>query len=452
MINGTAIAPPADVIAALRRLCPEVGRDIGDHWRAPLASYAAHLWRPTAAPTSRIGMAARAILRDTLYERLLAELSPTKAALALAEFDGRAVVQAGLHSQLLLDRITFDAFLLGWLGAVENDLSAFFAFTGATVTLETVGREGPGWLTVGSGHINIFGLGRHKLCRQSVCAAGPVSLNKRALDTLALSIGEASWLNVLLDCADESFATAADALATLNTDLASAWDGAAAARPVFFDDRHAALVLARHLEDEDGLLTQLLTDPDRRRRLEQALERAASGPFGRFLPAGTAHFWGVRDKRVRKLIVENGGVSEAERPNGVSVPLDREPLIDALRRGVLLPNLFLLFVVMALLPRVRVLGGFRQIGYVPIFQSVLLEVLDRNAPEERQLAKELRDRENAWGMRVIDEPGPVHEQLAGMRAGSALPELRRRYQKMALREVTNDLRLMRESSRWRKGL
>ena len=451
MDNCAAIAPPADVMAALRRLCPEIGCDIADHWRAPLASYAAHLWRPTAAPTSRIGMAARSILRDTLHERLLAKLCPTKAAVALAEFDGRAVVQAGLHSQLLLDRITFDAFLLGWLGAVENGLSAFFAFTGATVTMETVGREGPGWLGVGSEHINLFGMGRHKLCRQSVCAAGPVSLNKRALETVAQSIGETSWLKVLLDRADEPFATAADALATLNTDLASAWDGSAAARPVFFDDRHAALVVARHLEDEDGLLTRLLTDPDRRRRLEQALDSAASGPFGRFLPSGTVHFWGMRDKRVRKLVVENGRLIEAERPNGVSVPLDREHLLEALRHGVLLPNLFLLFVVMALLPRVRVLGGFRQIGYVPIFQSVLLEALDRNAPEERQLAEELRVRENGWGMRVVEEPGSVHEQLAGVPAGSALPELRRRYQDLTLREVTDDLRLIRQSSRWIKN-
>ena len=451
MANEAALVPPADVIAALQRLCPEVGRDISDHWRAPLVSYAAHLWRPTAAPTSRIGMAARSILRDTLLERLLEKLSPTEAAIALAEFDGRAVVQTGLHSQLLLDRITFDAFLLGWLGAVENGLSTFFAFTGATVTMETVGREGPGWLGVGSERINLFGMGRHKLCRQSACAAGPVSLNKRTLETLSQRIGDVSWLNVLLDRADEPFATAADALGALNTDLASAWDGPAAVRPVFFDDRHAALAVARHLEDEDGLLTRLLTDPDRRSRLEQALEHAACGPFGRFLPAGTVHFWGVRDKRVRKLVVENGSLIEAQRPNGVSVPLDREHLLVALRQGLLLPNLFLLFVVIALLPRVRVLGGFRQIGYVPIFQSVLMEALDPHAAEECELAEELGVRENAWGMRVVEEPGSVHEQLARMPAGPALPELRRRYQQLTLREVTDDLRLIRESSRWKKN-
>ena len=140
---GTVTGPPPEVLAALWRLCPEVGRDITEHWHAPLSSYARHLWRPTSAPTSRLGATARSILRETLQDRLAAHMPPESLKAALGEFDRRSVIQTGLHCQLLLDRMTFDAFLLGWLGAVENSLSTFLVFTGTTMTMETIGRKVP---------------------------------------------------------------------------------------------------------------------------------------------------------------------------------------------------------------------------------------------------------------------------------------------------------------------
>lgn len=447
---GTVTGPPPEVLAALWRLCPEVGRDVTEHWHAPLSSYARHLWRPTSVPTSRLGATARSILRETLQDRLAAHMSPESLQTALGEFDRRSVIQTGLHCQLLLDRITFDAFLLSWLGAVENSLSAFFVFTGTTMTMETIGREGPGWLDLGVDKINLFGVGRHKLSRKSVCATGPVSLNKRALEAAGDATDGARWLGVLLERADEVFGNAADGLAALNESLAAEWDHSAATRPIFFDDRLAAAALARHLEDEDSIPSKLLTDPRRRLRLEQALQIASSGPFGSFLPTGTVYFWGVRNERVRKLVVEQERLIEPERPQGLSIPLDRPHLREALLGGTLLPNLFLLFLVLAILPRVRVLGGLRQIGYVPIFQSVVLAALDGSLPEERDLAVDLKSRENAWGMRVIDEPYPVRDQLAALPAGAVLPELHRRYRNRTLCEVTQNLEIVRENARWRK--
>ena len=447
---GIVTGPPPEVLASLWRLCPEVGRDVTEHWHAPLSSYAQHLWRPTRVPTSRLGATARSILRETLQDRLAAHMPADSLQAALVEFDRRAVIQTGLHCQLLLDRITFDAFLLSWLGAVENSLSAFLVFTGATMTMETIGREGPGWLDLGPDKINLFGVGRHKLSRKSVCATGPVSLNKRALETAGDATDAARWLGVLLERGDEVFGNAADALASLNENLASEWDRSAATRPIFFDDRLAAAALARHLEDEDSVPSKLLTDPQRRCRLEHALQMASCGPFGSFLPTGTAYFWGVRNERVRKLVVEQGRLIEPERPQGLSIPLDRLHLREALLGGTLLPNLFLLFLVLAIVPRVRVLGGLRQIGYVPLFQSVVLAALDGSLAEECDLAADLETRESGWGMRVIDELYPVRDQLAGMQAGYILPELHRRYRDRTLCEVTQDLRAIRENARWRK--
>ncbi|RUU75012.1 hypothetical protein EOD03_25665, partial [Mesorhizobium sp. M7A.T.Ca.TU.009.01.1.2] len=170
---------PVDILAVLSLLCPEVVRDIEQNWNAPVSEYARHLWRPVARPASGPAIAARSILLDILHQRLSLIMQPEEVVKALEEFDHRPVIQSGLHCLLLMDRITFDALLFAWLAAVENGLSAFVGFMGTTMTMETIGREGPGWLDVGDDKVNLFGMGRHKLCRKSACAAGPVTLNKR---------------------------------------------------------------------------------------------------------------------------------------------------------------------------------------------------------------------------------------------------------------------------------
>lgn len=444
------IRTPLEALAVLLRLCPEVSGDIEAHLQAPVSSYARHLWRLTDAPASHLAKRARSILRDVLAERLGAQMPAAAALTALDEFDRRAVMQAGLHCQLLLDRAALDAFLLGWIAAVENSLSTLFIFTGATVTMETVGREGPGWLDAGGEKINLFGLGRHKLCRQSVCAAGPATLNRRALEVVGATAGNAHWLQVLRRHEGEVFETAADALAKMNAALVREWDRPTATRTIFIDDRLAALVVARHLEDEDGLVSKLLADPQRRHRLEAALLHASTGPFGRFLPGGTMHFWGIRDRRIHSLAVEKDRLVEPQRPRGLAVPLDRRRLREALLDGLLLPNLFLLFLVLAILPRVRVVGGPRQIGYMPLFQSAFRAALDANSSEERELAAELRVVESGWGAPIIDDPGPVGDLFAGMPAGQLLAGLRRRYGERTLSDATKNLLLIRENPRWRK--
>lgn len=445
-----APAPPVDILAVLSLLCPEVVRDIEQNWNAPVSDYARHLWRPVARPGSAPSIAARSILRDVLQQRLGAIMQPEAIDKALDEFDHRPVIQSGLHCLLLMDRITFDALLLAWLGAVENGLSAFFGFMGTTMTMETTGREGPGWLDVGDDKVNLFGMGRHKLCRKSACAAGPVTLNGRALETVGNETDARSWLGTLLASQGKVFATAADALTELNEDLVADWDRSGMARPVFVDDRLAATVVARHLEDEGSLLSRLLLKPPRRRRLDHALQEAASGPFGRFLPNATAYFWGIREQRVRKLVLENGRLIEPDRPHGLSILFERPHLQQALLDGMLLPDLFLMFLALAILPRVRVVGGLRQIGYVALFHSILLAALDENAPEERDLAAELQVRENAWGMRVIDEKISVREQLASLPEGALFPDLLRQYRLRTFAETTDDLKPVRENARWRK--
>jgi hypothetical protein len=440
---------PDQLIATMRTICPEVAQDIVSHLDRSVSDYAGHLFRPVPEPRSSIATHARSILRQTLADRLRATLPAADHESVLAAFDRHPIVQAGVHSQLLFDRITFSAFLLGWLGAVERRLPGFFVFTGTTVTMETVGKEGPGWLDLGDRQINLFGMGRHKLCRQSVAGAGPVSLNAEALQA-ALSTADYPGLDLLLTDTVEEWGNAADAMADINSRLVASWDNADTAHPVFFDDRHAALALARHLEDEHGLITRLLTLPGRRAALDHALDAATNGPFGRFMPIATTHFWGVREKRVRKLVVSNGRLVEVDRPHGIAVPLERAALRDALLNGILLPNLFFLFLVMSLLPRVRVLGGFRQIGYVPLFQSVLRDLLDRSVPDEAALFDDLATHENAWGMRVIEEPHSVFEQIGGHPQGGLLAGLRETYSKRSLSDATDGLRLLGESSRWRK--
>ncbi|WP_246673731.1 hypothetical protein [Mesorhizobium sp. B2-3-13] len=390
------------------------------------------------------------MLREVLHQRLGVTMQPEEIGKALDEFEYRPVIQSGLHCLLLMDRITFDALLFAWLGAVENELSAFVGFMGTTMTMETIGREGPGWLDVGDDKVNLFGMGRHKLCRKSACAAGPVTLNKRALEAVGDERDASRWLGTLLARQDKVFGTAADAMTALNEDLVANWDRSGMALPVFIDDRLAAAAMARHLQYDGSLISRLLMEPARRRRLEHALQEAASGPFGRFLPNATDYFWGIREERVRKLVLENGNLIELDKPHGLSIPFERPHLKQALLDGVLLPNLFLTFLVLAILPRVRVVGGLRQIGYVALFHSILLAALDETTPEERDLVAELQVRENAWGTRVIDEKISVREQLARLPEGALFADLLRQYRSRTFAEATDNLKLIRENARWRK--
>ncbi|TPL85240.1 hypothetical protein FJ941_07775 [Mesorhizobium sp. B2-3-13] len=443
-------APPAEILAVLSLLCPEVVRDIEQNWNASVSDYARHLWRPVAKPVSGPAIAARSMLREVLHQRLGVTMQPEEIGKALDEFEYRPVIQSGLHCLLLMDRITFDALLFAWLGAVENELSAFVGFMGTTMTMETIGREGPGWLDVGDDKVNLFGMGRHKLCRKSACAAGPVTLNKRALEAVGDERDASRWLGTLLARQDKVFGTAADAMTALNEDLVANWDRSGMALPVFIDDRLAAAAMARHLQYDGSLISRLLMEPARRRRLEHALQEAASGPFGRFLPNATDYFWGIREERVRKLVLENGNLIELDKPHGLSIPFERPHLKQALLDGVLLPNLFLTFLVLAILPRVRVVGGLRQIGYVALFHSILLAALDETTPEERDLVAELQVRENAWGTRVIDEKISVREQLARLPEGALFADLLRQYRSRTFAEATDNLKLIRENARWRK--
>ncbi|TGP16525.1 hypothetical protein EN874_032465, partial [Mesorhizobium sp. M1D.F.Ca.ET.231.01.1.1] len=117
--------------------------------------------------------------------------------------------------------------------------------------------------------------------------------------------------------------TAADALTALNEDLVANWDRSGMAAPVFIDDRLAASAMARHLENDGSLLSRLLTQPARRQRHDRALQEAMSSPFGRFLPNATDYFWGIREERVRRLVLDNGHLIEPDRPHGLSVPFER---------------------------------------------------------------------------------------------------------------------------------
>ncbi|TGT32115.1 hypothetical protein EN812_33590, partial [Mesorhizobium sp. M4B.F.Ca.ET.169.01.1.1] len=112
----------------------------------------------------------------------------------------------------------------------------------------------------------------------------------------------------------------ADALTTFNEDLVANWDRSGMTLPVFIDDRLAACAMARHLEHDGSLLSRLLIEPARRQRLDNALQEAASSRFGRFLPNATDYFWGIREQRVRRLVLENGHLIEPDRPHGLSIP------------------------------------------------------------------------------------------------------------------------------------
>jgi hypothetical protein len=83
------------------------------------------------------------------------------------------------------------------------------------------------------------------------------------------------------------------------------------------------------------------------------------------------------------------------------VGFDPQCIASALRQRKLVPNLFVTFLVMSIMPGVRVLGGCRQTIYYPLMRYLVATALE--AIGDRDLLDALRadERPGMWGHRVL---------------------------------------------------
>ncbi|HEX5062845.1 MAG TPA: hypothetical protein VFV99_25905, partial [Kofleriaceae bacterium] len=367
-------------IAMIERVSPEVARDIRDGLDDSIVEYARRMYQLDRSPPSASVAFYRGKLAAKLASRaaeLGVEVSLQRVLDSFAEFP---IIQTAPHCQLYLDPMAFWAYVVGWLGAFETGCQLIPVFNTATVTLQSAASSGPAWLSTATGALNITTSPSSRLASTSVCAAGTAV----AFDTAKLAAlhgraapGEQRVIAMLersIAASPRGFAHATD---RTNVNLLRSLSRARIS-PVMFSESLICDLMADLLADRDRLVWGLLFEPARNARLHAAFERASTQLYGHFWSQATSHFWGIRDRKIRRLELCDGWLVEADRgdQDGLRVRFECDSLIEGLRTELLVPNLFWSFALVTLLPRLSAIGGTRQIGYLNGFADVLRRALD----------------------------------------------------------------------------
>jgi len=441
-------------IAMIERVSPNVARDIHDAFDTSIVEYARHFYQVDhPAPTGLV-----TFYRDKLAAKVSrrgAEMGmdlPTRRVLdTLTAFP---IIQTAPHCQLYFDAMAFWAYLIGWIGARESGCPLMPVFNTATVTLQSQASSGPAWLTTARGAFNITTSPSSRLSSTSVCGAGnTVAFDRAKVAAVAERAAPAerpgiAKLERSVASSDRGFADATD---RTNVNLLRGMSRTDIV-PVMFSESLVCDLMADLLTGNDPLICAMLFEPARSARLRAGFERATTQLYGHFWSQATNHFWGIRDRRIRKLDLRDGSLVEVDStgPDSVRVRYERAAVADALRSGLLVPNLFWSFVLVALLPRLSAIGGTRQIGYLNGFADVFCRTLDLSKADEAELHESLRTHRLCfWGAKVIEHmPSPL-AVLSTLPAGEELEALHDQFRSITLGQATKNLEIFKGHQRWR---
>lgn len=434
------------LLNVIQECCPRLIELLRVDAKHTIAKYAKALWEPPPRPVSKQGTLAWQSLLLALRDQL--RKSGTECIEeALSQFEHFPIIQTADHYGLLLDPTSFHTNLLYNIGARESGHRFLFINAASTITFETWRAEGPGWLNINGVRVNVFGLSRRHLTGKSVSAAnGPfqfkLSIKENESD---LSESEKSYINELRDVLGRrQYLNAVDAFNEANQLLWEQWDSQRQTSLVITDDRFIATVLTFHLEDESSIISRMLFDSEVRQGFERELARVST----RFFPASTDYFWGVRDGRMRRLRLSAGDLRDEA--GLLSIPFEPRTLLEGLREGRLYPNLFLAFVVLSILPRVRVLGGHRQLTYLPLITQVCDGVLSEFfAGECDELRRDLRQGPGD-GMiaNIISNDAHPLSIVSAMQQGTQLQHLSDAWRTVKVEDALSDLRRFEFLQNW----
>ena len=384
------MTPDQEVLALLNQVRPEIGQTLVAFRDRPLRDYARALYAQTARPLTPIQSEARMVLARALVTNTsnMAEGGEEEIVRALQRC---TAIQTGPHCTLLLEPRTYRAYALSWLGANATEQPMLLAYQCTTTTLETSTRRGSGWLTTASGPVNLFGLSRGQLSKHSVCAALP-NLAIRCDEADKKLAAELRNLTTGIEAQRP-----ADMIQAINRRLWAQWTGSPQSSLLIMDDRIIAKALADHLRTRSPLFRLLFDAKVRATAMAAITEFATAYPDGRFLRWGTDFFWIFRDGRIRAARLHNNQLVEVG--GGTVLAFEPATIIDALEREQILPNLLLVFLIVAIAPSIRPLGGPNQIGYLPAFVEIWRRCLDAMDLPDEAAAVTL---DHGLGMSVIE--------------------------------------------------
>lgn len=368
----------------------------------PVRAYAAALYEVKTDVSCPVRAHARRAVCKWVSRTARAQgLSRTNAARLAAEIEAFPVLQTGPHLHLLIEPDAFFTHLFSMMGLRSRDAGGYLSYACSTVKFTERSRKGPGWLMLDGQPVNVFGLSRREMIPYSILAErGPCQFRLRP--------AEGTWQSA--DAIDElwqvlpriEFSSAATAIKSANQNL---WQRYFDRRLPFLqlDDCDVAGLVIAHLEDPGSWLTStFLADPKLPVIMLRAIDRLASTPWRGWLRNATHFFWGNDDGGLYPLLLDDGILRPAD-DQGEGIAFTAEALTKALAAKRIIPNLFLVFMVIAILPGIRVLGGSRHAVYYPLMRYAFCAALVDTGADDELLRSLLHDkRPGAWGHRVID--------------------------------------------------
>ncbi|WP_454784788.1 hypothetical protein [Legionella sp. WA2024007413] len=442
------------IARAMETICPSVISDLKTNWNETLSCYIKQIWQKPISCVSPIARQSRTKFYSAL--KLFLGLQSINFERAFSEFDRYPILQTGPHCQLYTNKTDFNAVLMSWMGSQYHQLNHMFILNSVTRTLQWSKQQGPGWLNLKQEVINLFALTPKQMSKLSVCSSYPGLTycidNFSQYLTQSDSCEQKGIEKLLTSIDSKEYEGFIPAFTLSNRNLLTQCDHAQEIQPVILNDNFTSLLVAEHLGEPDGIIYQLIFSPKQRSKLKHLVNLLIHEKSHQFLKQGTDFFWGVRDSKIRALKVDDNVLKE-ETTNvskQLKIPLEHQSIRTALINGQLIPNIFLSFLVLCLMPQIRVLGGTRQIAYLPLIQKIFCKLLRPNVVDEQELLQEMLSNDlNAWGTNFIRDKSTPLEWLGRLPAGKEFSSLSTYYLDKSVAEITQELTIFKEHSLWK---
>ena len=432
----------------MSKFCPDVADSLIEFSNSSINDYANYIWSKVLLSDSKISQNSRSHLYNVLFNEVEEQLDFSHANEALAEFIKIPVLQTGPHCQLLVERSRFYSAIFSLIGLNSIGHKYCFLENCSTVSFTEKANTGPGWITFHDTSINVFGLSRRTLLKSSVYAYNaPLSfelnptLGKIKINKINLLLKELKEL-----IGSEKFNSATKAFNKANHTLWRSWDKFKEFYPIFLDEYFFVKLLLSHLSDSNSIVYRILNDCNYYNKILSNIKDEAKLPTGSKIPHQTEFFWTIRKKKIHALVINDGKIFNENHIDELCFDFNITNIKKGLKEGILIPDAFMIILMLSILPNVRIVGGSRQIAYYSPFQRVFMDILNEKNDDELGLKEYLQKNFNsAWGATVLDENEDVSDLLIDYPSGQQLEFLIKKFSQQSLVSTTKKFKILNQS-------